>query len=87
LFITMALAGHLCGCGFFFVARWQARHDGSLTWPEVYGIYNVDVTVTTEGKHRVALIMESTPAEAYIISVCEFLPGPTALLSPITFPS
>ncbi|KAL7540091.1 hypothetical protein ACHAXR_012578 [Thalassiosira sp. AJA248-18] len=69
LFFTMALAGHLCGCGFFFVARLQALDGASLTWPEVAGIYSIDAISIVEGQHQVELTMESTTSEAYIKSL------------------
>ena len=70
LFFTMALAGHLCGCGFFLVARHQALNGLSLTWPEVSGIYSISSATTVEGQQQqVALTMESTAAEAYIKSL------------------
>ena len=34
LFFIMALAGHLCCCGFFFVAKVEAAYGRELTWVE-----------------------------------------------------
>ena len=69
LFVAMALAGHVCGCGFFFVARRQALDGAALTWPEAYGLYAVETSITAEGQRHVALIMESTLTEAYVVSL------------------
>lgn len=62
LFFTMALAGHLCGCGFYFVARKEALNGVVLTWPEVAGIYVV-------GSDEGALAMLLPAVEAYITSL------------------
>ena len=66
----MALAGHLCGCGFYYIARYQAENGVGLTWPEVAGIYSVASTRTvSDGPSQVQVSMTSTPAEAYINSL------------------
>ena len=71
LFFTMALAGHLCACGFYFVAWHQASVDGvALTWPEVAGIYKITTsTIAGDGEQQVQVTMTSTAAEAYINSL------------------
>lgn len=61
LFFTMALAGHLCGCGFFYVAWNQALNGSVFTWGEVAGLY------TVSGMQKVT--MTSTAAVAYINSL------------------
>ena len=69
LFFTMALAGHLCACGFYFVAWHQAAVDGvALTWPEVAGIYQI-TTSTSLGEQQVQVTMISTAPEGYINSL------------------
>ena len=71
LFFTMALAGHLCACGFYFVAWYQAAVDGvALTWPEVAGIYQITTSTSGgDGEQQVQVTMISTAAEAYINSL------------------
>ena len=69
LFFTMALAGHWCGCGFFFVAQKRALSGMAMTWPEVAGIYVLDSKMGVGGKQEVELRMESTALEAYIKSL------------------
>jgi len=68
LFFWMALAGHLCGCGFYYIARYQAENGVGLTWPEVAGVYSV-VSTSIDGQSQVQVSMMSTPAEAYINSL------------------
>lgn len=69
LFFTMALAGHLCGCGFYFVSRHQALSGVASTWPEVSGIYSVDSTTDVDGQEQVEVTMKTTASEAYITSL------------------
>lgn len=69
LFFTMALAGHLCACGFYAISYHQASNGTALTWPEVAGIYSVHLTNTDDGHRLVEVTMESTSLEAYIDSL------------------
>ena len=65
LFFTMALAGHLCGCGFFLVAKTLARGGARMTWPEALGIYSLE----SAGGGEFRIKMESSVPEAYIQSL------------------
>ena len=56
LFFWMAFAGHLCGCGFYYVAKYQAENGVSLTWPEVAGAYSVEST-SIDGQSQVKVSM------------------------------
>ncbi len=38
LFFVMALAGHWCCCGFYFVAKMEAIHGDQITWAENLGL-------------------------------------------------
>ncbi|KAL9190988.1 hypothetical protein ACHAXT_000694 [Thalassiosira profunda] len=69
LFFAMALAGHLCGCGFFLVARIQAQNGVELTWPEVAGLFSVASTYTDDGLEQIAVRRESSAVEAWISSL------------------
>ena len=64
LFFTMALAGHLCGSVFYLIGRREAINGIEMSWPEVAGIYSVNLT--SEGFE---LKMEKSAAEAYISSL------------------
>lgn len=68
LFFWMAFAGHLCGCGFYYIARYQAENGVGLTWPEVAGVYSV-VSTSIDGQSQIKVSMTSTPAGAYINSL------------------
>jgi len=66
LFFAMAIAGHWCGCGFFFVARDQALKGNPMTWPQDIGIY----TILSEGhSNNVSLMFLKDTPEAYILSL------------------
>jgi len=39
LFFAMAIAGHWCCCGFFYVGKLEAVNGGDLSWPEELGIF------------------------------------------------
>ena len=39
LFFVMAIAGHWCCCGFYFVAKIEAIGGGDLTWAEDLGLF------------------------------------------------
>ena len=41
LFFAMALAGHLCSCGFFWVAKREALEGETVTWAEDLGLFRV----------------------------------------------
>ena len=69
LFFFMALAGHLCGCGFYYVARKEAENGFVMTWPEIARIYTIESKMNSKGSHQAELIMESTLFEAYIKSL------------------
>jgi len=58
LFFIMALAGHLCCCGFFFVAKWTSKHERDFTWVEELEL----IESTGNGD----LNMLASVAEAYI---------------------
>eukprot|EP00957_Ditylum_brightwellii_P202342 15329745-Ditylum_brightwellii.AAC.1 len=62
----MAIAGHWCGCGFFFVARDQALKGNPMIWPQDIGIY----TILSEGhSNNVSLMFLKDTPEAYILSL------------------
>ena len=58
LFFIMALAGHLCCCGFFFVAKVEAAYGTELTWIEELELIQSDEDGDIE--------MLVSVAEAYI---------------------
>lgn len=66
LFFAMALAGHWCGCGFYYVSRKQAEKGVAMTWPEAAGLYS---TRFSEEATESNLIIESTLFESYIQSL------------------
>ena len=41
LFSTMAIAGHWCGCMFFFISKTEAEKGIRFTWPESDVLYSV----------------------------------------------
>ena len=66
LFFVMALAGHWCGCGFFYVARRRAVGAGDPnTWPEDVGIYRT----VSPNNELAELVMLVQTKEAYIQSL------------------
>lgn len=66
LFFAMAIAGHWCGCGFFYTARVQTLKGNPSTWPQDIGLYRAHQTAELDSYY--VEMLKSTP-EAYIQSL------------------
>jgi hypothetical protein len=64
LFFAMALAGHLCGSVFYLIGRREALSGVQMSWPEVAGIYSIELA--PDGTE---LKMKKSTVEAYITSI------------------
>ncbi|GMH89258.1 hypothetical protein TrVE_jg3161 [Triparma verrucosa] len=78
LFSTMAIAGHWCGCMFFFISKTEAEKGIRFTWPESDVLYSVgDVMLdssnttilTSSGDPKYELTYHATMVECYIRSL------------------
>eukprot|EP00592_Proboscia_alata_P010539 CAMPEP_0194364498 /NCGR_PEP_ID=MMETSP0174-20130528/12409_1 /TAXON_ID=216777 /ORGANISM="Proboscia alata, Strain PI-D3" /LENGTH=2019 /DNA_ID=CAMNT_0039138563 /DNA_START=856 /DNA_END=6918 /DNA_ORIENTATION=- len=66
----MALAGHWCGCAFFFVAKHEALKGNVSTWPQAAGMYNVYSTNENDGiSPSFSLEMHSSISQCYLKSL------------------
>jgi len=73
LFFTMAIAGHWCGCGFFYIAKEEAM-NGEITWPEDIGIFITKVVIpnnssTIKMEPTIEIEMLTNIPYAYILSL------------------
>jgi len=67
LFLTMALAGHWCGCIFFLISKYEAMKGGTSTWPQEIGIYDVKSnTLARDGSPIFEIEMNQSEFFAYI---------------------
>jgi hypothetical protein len=66
LFFAMALAGHFCSCGFFWVAKKEALEGETITWPEDLGLFRVSAESTASQISHDHLEMTVSVFEAYI---------------------
>lgn len=77
LFFTMAIAGHWCGCGFFYIAKTEAAYGRGVTWPEDIGIFltksvvprNSSIITTEPGQLDIEIEMLRSIPYAYIQSL------------------
>lgn len=67
LFCAMALAGHWCGCVFFFIAKKEALNGNPFTWPQSIGLF--EVNLGRVGQEAIYLHMNESEVRMYIQSL------------------
>ena len=69
LFCAMALAGHWCGCVFFYIAKNEALKGNISTWPQIIGLFEVKMSIGNVNEESVYLQMNEGVAGMYIQSL------------------
>lgn len=64
LFCAMALAGHWCGCVFFFVAKGEAHQGNEVTWAQSIGLF--EISLASSNPPTYDIVMSRTIPGAYI---------------------
>ena len=69
LFFTMALAGHWCGCVFYYIAKKEALSGNEYTWPQSIDLYELSLLSNPSSNASLVLIMNDNTAGIYIQSL------------------